>query len=485
MVGGIEMDTRSRYQRIFLIFSPEDAGFGVGQEPSGYVKIEVNEGKGKLSASVQNLNDSRGLSYKLYMMKCSEGSFSQVCVGKIPLVRNKGELKWEFEAANVGGSRIPVQEFNVAAIIGENANQDKKIVICPAAAYKNGKVQWREQYRRQIRNAERQEQKPVESVEKPVEIIENPVEQGMAGNELESGSESDIQSKSGYSLESKYSGQDIESISPVKKEEEPEEEAPVEVSEEPSESIPSEEAAEKKPVEEEQEEVSGNGKPDEAVSEGEKKAHEDRETENLESDFDEYKKMLSELEEKERAESGLPGQTGCNTQNAGFCTPLQNWGADTPCQNCQMQNYQGNRQAEQPKQQGSIERLRINLEKFFEPYDPFRSRRRDYRWWKAGSPVQLNNILYQCDIKTPLLFNPALMMAHFKYRHLIIGIYSDRMRRREYIVCGVPGVYNVDERPFGNMCRWAQVEGNRPRHGAFGYWLVYIDGKTGKFLSIN
>jgi hypothetical protein len=111
-------------------------------------------------------------------------------------------------------------------------------------------------------------------------------------------------------------------------------------------------------------------------------------------------------------------------------------------------------------------------------------RRLDYKWWKVGSPVQLNNILYQNNIKTPLLFNPQLMMAHFKYRHILIGLYSNRRQRKEYIVCGVPSIYNVDEKPFGEYCRWAQLESSKPRHGAFGYWLVYIDIKSGSFLSL-
>jgi hypothetical protein len=93
--------------------------------------------------------------------------------------------------------------------------------------------------------------------------------------------------------------------------------------------------------------------------------------------------------------------------------------------------------------------------------------------------------MYQCNIKTPLLFNPAVMMAHFKYRHLIVGIYSDQIRKREFVVCGVPGIHRVDDKPFGDLCRWVQVEGSRPRYGAFGYWLVYIDGKSGKLLNIS
>jgi hypothetical protein len=86
---------------------------------------------------------------------------------------------------------------------------------------------------------------------------------------------------------------------------------------------------------------------------------------------------------------------------------------------------------------------------------------------------------------TPLLFNPAVMMSHFKYRHLLTGVYVERPKGREFIVCGIPGVNGIDETPFGEMCRWVQLEGYKPRYGSFGYWLVYIDPKTGKLFKLN
>jgi hypothetical protein len=74
------------------------------------------------------------------------------------------------------------------------------------------------------------------------------------------------------------------------------------------------------------------------------------------------------------------------------------------------------------------------------------------------------------------------MMAHYKYKHLIIGIFTHRNGRR-YVVCGVPGMHMVDMKPFGEMNTWVQAEGNRLKYGAFGYWLVYIDPENGKIMN--
>lgn len=460
------MDARSKYQRMFLIFNPEDAGYGVGQDPSGYVKVEVNEGKGKLLASVQNLNENRGLTYKLYWIKSSGDSFNAVCAGELPLQKNRGELKLEFNPANVENSSIPFQDFNVMAVIGEDKNVDNMLVLCPLAAYKNGKVQWREKFRG-IDRLSKNTKAPAKPEAVQVETIPSPV-QNPVSQEKENIDEEDKSSKSEHSPENNYII--------------PEPEVPVapleETTLEKNIGIESGSVDESAPFQKEsvipKEETGVQSIPEQPLPV----------PNAVPSDFDDYQKMLKTLDMEEKANKEEPPAGDCGN-NTGFCMPLQNVGENNPCENCQSNNPVKEQPSRNQRREGDVDSLRVNLDKYFETYDPFRSRRRDYRWWKVGSPVQLNNILYQCEIKTPLLFNPALMMAHFKYRHLIVGIYSDRARRREYIVCGVPGVYNVDERPFGSFCRWAQVEGNRPRHGAFGYWLIYIDTKTGKFLSVN
>ena len=80
------------------------------------------------------------------------------------------------------------------------------------------------------------------------------------------------------------------------------------------------------------------------------------------------------------------------------------------------------------------------------------------------------------------MFNPAVMMAHYKYRHLIIGIFT-HSDGREYVVCGVPGMYMVDRKPFGELSTWVQAGSGRANYGAFGYWLVYINPEDGKIMN--
>ncbi len=176
--------------------------------------------------------------------------------------------------------------------------------------------------------------------------------------------------------------------------------------------------------------------------------------------------------------------TGCVYLNGNMCSAFVNndAGGANPCEACRMHQEQEQRAASPT---GDVSRLKEELDRYFEQSDPFHSKRSDYLWWRVNNPVNLNNLLYQCNIRSPLLFNPVVMMAHYKYKHLIIGIFQHRAEQKQYVVCGVPGMHMVDTKPFGGMSRWVQTGGNRPRYGAFGYWLVYINPNDGKILNMS
>jgi len=137
------------------------------------------------------------------------------------------------------------------------------------------------------------------------------------------------------------------------------------------------------------------------------------------------------------------------------------------------------------KNELNMPRLKEELDKSFESFNPFKMNSKNFKWWKINSPGYLNNILFRHNIKTYLLFNPKVMLAHYKYRYIIFGIRNDKHLGKEYLICGVPGVYSIDENPFGNMGNWAQIEGYKPKYGAFGYWIILIDPRTGKLMKVK
>jgi hypothetical protein len=481
------MEASNKFYRSFLIFSQEDMGFGANGTPSGYVKIEAREGKGKLNASVQNLKENNyGSNYKVYILKCTENYIYPVYAGIIPCQKNRGELQWEFNPRNVGDSGIAIQDFNVAAVIVEN-NKASGNLICPLAAYKDKKLEWKDKMKVLQSNTQAKNEEETGDIIKKQEVYSNYDNQ----------------------LQSKYTKPDyVQNTNPIYTQQNYISNEYIEPEEEMLDNMIT--APESTGAAPELEETTGLGDNSNIFA-------------NTENNFDTGEIPLQKNDYKMDPELQVPGFSNghvnidemnaqnpvqeqmayipaqeqilqnpgvCSYMNSPYCNPQMNGNMPFGCANCTMKAMKNE---EPPKEKIPIDRTAAaNMEKFhksldsyFEVSDPFRSNRRDYKWWKVNSPVQLNNIFYQCNIKTPLFFNPSVMMAHYKYRHLIVGMYSDKTRRREYIVCGIPGVYGIDDRPFGDMCRWVQVEGNKPKYGAFGYWLVYIDPKTGKFLELN
>lgn len=410
------MEVKSRFQRSFLIFENEDSGYEAGQKPSGYIKIEVREGKGRLWVSVQGLRepDDR-FSYEVYLLKTAAARFTMTKIGKLLPGSNGYSFDLAFDPLNVAGTGLRTEDFNAAAIIVKFRDSKMKTVVCPLAAYRDSRTDWRSNAAKKLFENENRQDKSIEDEKIRDERISN-------------------------------------------------------------------------------EKISNENINDENITKDERFGDSFQSTEAVGS----IEKSESEVKQKEfeneTAKNDNMGQqrksaydninTGCMYMNGNMCGMHLKGGEANPCAGCRAyNNTQGHEKMD--LKPGNIERLKELLENNFERSDPFNSHRSDYKWWKVTNPVNLNNILYECGIRSPLLFNPVVMMSHYKYRHLIIGIFSDKQLRQEYLVSGVPGMHMVDKKPFSDMCRWVQLEGNRPVYGAFGYWLVYIDPKSGKLLNIQ
>lgn len=365
------MDNRLKYQRIFFMFDQEDEGFGIGQKPNGYAKIEVKEGKGKLSVAVQNLQQKDKVNYQVYIIKSDSKNTIPVLTGNMEFNGSHAEHNWKFNPDNVGKSGFDVNEFNIMAIKAEENKEGS--FIWPLVAYKDKSIEWRQKVWSYLNGKSKKNEPTRKENNNKYEI-------------------DDITSKYEINLTSMYDKKQNNNKKQVNKKQT-------------------------------------------GINKKENHQYENKQG-NLDNATEESKKS--------------------NKKDL-MSKPL----------------LEGNT---------NLTDIKEAFDRYFDRHSPFNNRRKDYIWWKVNSPVYLNNVLYKFNIKTPLLFNPKVLMAHFKYRHLTIGLYTDKKTRRKYIVCGIPGALRIDEKPFGDVCRWVQVEGVQPKYGAFGYWLVYIDPSRGKII---
>lgn len=170
------MPLNNEYKRYFIILQEDDKGYEIaaGKIPTGYVKIEIKNGRGKLTAYAQNVKYGDKIDYKMLLIAPSKKA--AVDMGRLMVdSTGRGELNTEFDADNVMRSGMDITDFMVAAISTSTA--------IPLSGYTGrDKVQWKNAYNIVNKPADRIDKKqlPVEEVvtqvqPKPVEIVQ-PIE---------------------------------------------------------------------------------------------------------------------------------------------------------------------------------------------------------------------------------------------------------------------------------------------------------------------
>lgn len=532
----------NRFQRNFMIFVNEDSGFEEGGKPNGHIRLEMRNGKGRLDAVIHNLKEGKGrFRYVLYLIRQSGGGTDYARIGEIRHAAGRAELKCEFDTLSLGSTVRSADEYDIAAVVVEYADRpagqgdgSANNIICPLTAYKKRPTEWRSGFRKALRaaiyNAVSKDDVEHEQHDQPYGAIFT-----LSDQKQHTQPEPDLGTRPEQVLHTrpeKVLHTRPEQVLHTRPEQEPE---PLPSAGREQEHIPhpfqageiskaqsthfdaaskaqpaySDEAPEAQPAQADKAPEAQPARADEALKvqptypDKVQKAQPTRfdellETQSAYSDETPEEQPIQHDEMSGAEEAGDDRKhektdtadvsrlekinTDCVYFNGHLCgAPVSNRSDPDPCGSCRINRGETLAKTQLP---GNLEGLERELDNNFKVSDPFLSRRSDYKWWRVTNPVNLNNILYQNNIRSPLMFNPAVMLAHYKYKHLIIGIFQHK-NGKKYVVCGVPGRHMTDMKPFGEMNKWVQVQGMRPKYGAFGYWLVYIDPDNGRILHPN
>ncbi len=134
-----------RYDKCFIMLRQEFSGYSDGrQQTSGSSTIELKNGKGRLTTYVQGLKRLSGTFYYIYLINGNAKRSLGVKAGMIEVDNNgRGSQKWDFEPDNVGGSGIPIDDFNAIAVICRGSTANNTSIIAPLSGYKNDKFNWK------------------------------------------------------------------------------------------------------------------------------------------------------------------------------------------------------------------------------------------------------------------------------------------------------------------------------------------------------
>lgn len=134
------MASNNEYKRYFIILQEDDKGYemSTGKTPTGYVKIEVKNGRVRLNAFIQNVKLEDQIEYRLILV--AAGKKLAVDIGKIIIDNSgRGELSYELESDNVLKSGMNIGDFTVAAVTSGEA--------VPLSGYTGrDKLEWKGKY---------------------------------------------------------------------------------------------------------------------------------------------------------------------------------------------------------------------------------------------------------------------------------------------------------------------------------------------------
>jgi len=517
----------NNYQRLFYILKNMDSDVS---NPTGYIKVEINCEVAKLQIALSNLLNRQGLTYQLYGIKKDDKQLIYTVICDIPNENGRADIKISTDIHSIGSNKLRLEDINIFAIITQLPNRTPSIK-CPLVAYTRGEVLWKREFEALLLNKELLTSNDnIATTVTMNKIKSDIVSQGTTEN-IEIGNAKTISTfgkvdnfKKDKTEETSNIHDEIDflkdtngkikvSVDVGNGETKVSQDNETDVLEavENAETVTSQDA--------ENMEYSG-AEILEDIDDLEIEAIDNIEnvetkvSKALQTDNVKMLEWQDNLEQAFNIQEGMPPQNGVEPYSDKKYSLAEKFeSAVTSIYNTHISSELGKEKMSELvssdndilssvqknfKDKSSIEinenkiktelnmpSLKEELDKNFESYNPFKMKSKNFKWWKINSPGYLNNILFRNNIKTYLLFNPKVMLAHYKYRYIIFGIRNDKHSGKEYFICGVPGVYSIDEPPFGNMGSWAQIEGYKPKYGAFGYWVILIDPRTGKLIKVK
>ncbi len=499
----------NKFQKQFHIFKSMDNDVG---NPSGYIKLEINGEQAKLQLSLNNLLNKQGSVYQLYGIKKDDSDLSYTVICDIPCANGRADVK-------VSANCLSLEQINIYAII-MRLSGDSHILKCPLVAYVKEELDWRNEFNSlALINESSTDKNNLNSETRDSfdEAINNQTKDKIIRStdeisEIEK--LEDISKKAICIAETDFD--QIDRLNNVTEKTTMHEESNVTKGDMAFDNIENrmpaiEEISDTKKTEnlEGLENTFDNhigrineGNKESIVYENKDAVHinnKEMVNEHRKATIQPNNQLFNDMKLNFSGKFESVITSIYNADKSATLTSIYNNATarkepelnieDNDILGSVEENFKDISSIEMDKLKGRVELnlpdLKDELNKSFESYNPFKMKSKNFNWWKINSPGYLNNILFRNNIRTYLLFNPKVMLAHYKYRYIIFGIRIDRRTGKEYFICGIPGVYSIDENPFGSMGSWAQTEGYKPKYGAFGYWLIMIDPKTGKLIKVR
>lgn len=104
---------------------------------TGYCKIETRDDKTRIEIFIQGLKQLENeFVYKIYLVSQISNVLISKCLGKIEIIKNKGEFSFNIETHNVLETNIDISKFSIIAVCVESL-PNKQYIKFPLVGYDN------------------------------------------------------------------------------------------------------------------------------------------------------------------------------------------------------------------------------------------------------------------------------------------------------------------------------------------------------------
>lgn len=461
------MSSEKKYIRKFVILQGRDTPYSKENETKGHAKLEVRDGKGKITVNVEGLRHIAELdkTYKVSLLAKQNDRISKGEIGIIEIKENgKGKTTLNFNPKTVGKTDLSIQSFNGILVELTAINERENTFTAPLIGYMEKDDDSIQMLTRQYKVENSREEY---------------IAQGLEKNEVESPAEE-------QKMEEvvKVAGFDKEIVSQENVEEyDSKEEYEEEYQEEEyfADLYIEQESHDEEPVDEEKILINN--------IEGKSFEEENELDEDIEGDLPEDKFIKANgyedeyyIDEELESTSEDDRKYDANVE-VEYNRPVESSG------------YSLNRNKEYERRvkvyNSQISNYTMNILKFFEKVEPFEENIEGYNWWEIEYErknmykgfLPYYNYVVGMYYPYPSMYRSINCQSLIKkYNHYIFGMAKED-NEVKYYVYGIPGAFTKEEQPHGGATGFTTWLSGKGKHDQdLGYWLLHIDAVSGKVV---
>jgi hypothetical protein len=416
------------YNKLFIMMQEEDKGFGRSGKPTGYLKLETKDSRGKALVHVQNiglLGEHKVL--KAYLFSSLYPNTTPMHLGTIKLKGDSGDVVYEFNKNDFQKkSGVNVDLLDTVVIMCKDTVMENGLSTFPLVGFKNQRWNWKEVFSVKSKEEKETQHEVDETEDKtPQESNTIKIPMGFVWNKEDEGKDADTDTNKDKEINENL---DLESDTII----------------------------------------SENKDMDVEVNKEKAENHPEKIWDNLQEQF-ENESIDLKLDPKNIKEE---------KRNS---APDTNDILESTCKECKTAQ-------QEIKSKDKQNNIYTQLSKYMVHEEPFTNGDMGYKWWLINDCRFILDNDYSNANTVFLLYNPYIVNIVHRYGHYLFGVKEDELNQVQYICYAIPSRYGIDPHPLlpaQAYAYWVPKKGERWVIGAIGYWIISIDTQSGELITLK